>query len=372
MPRRIDSTLREGSQAPGAYLTVSQRRDLLVSLLRIGAEEIEVGHAVAESAYGPSDLAELLALAAETAPGVRRAIWCRARHDDIVAAAALRPDVVSFALPVSDLHLTRRLGKDRDWALAAVGRLVDLAHDAGVGYVSIGLEDATRADPDFLVEVVDAADVAGADRLRIADTVGIASPGEVVRLVGRVKAWFRGEVGVHLHDDFGMASGSAVDALEAGADWTDVSLTGLGERAGIARTEEVAAWLVARRGATYDLLAARAAALCLTEWLGRTVPAHAPVIGSEAFACESGLHLAGLASDPAMYEPCPPELVGAERIWRLGQGSGRAAVAALMPDAARDPTLTPIEAATRVRRAAAMLRRALEPSEWAEVLGSSN
>jgi homocitrate synthase NifV len=367
MPGLVDSTLREGSQAPAAYLTASQRRDLLTFLLCIGVEEIEVGHAVAEAAYGPSDLAELLSLAADAAPRVRRAVWCRARHDDVLAAAALRPDVVSFALPVSDLHLTRRLGKDRDWALAEVGRLVDVARDAGVGYISIGLEDATRADPDFLIEVVDAADVAGADRLRIADTVGVASPVEVVHLVRRVKSWFRGEVGVHLHDDFGMATAGAVAALQAGADWADVSLTGLGERAGIAHTEEVAAWLVARRDAHYDLLAARDAALRVTEWVGRVVPSHAPVIGAEAFACESGLHLAGLAADPAMYEPCPPELVGAERIWRLGHSSGRAAVAALAPGSALDPT----EAAARVRRAAIDRRRALQPNEWAEALRSS-
>jgi len=367
MPWLIDSTLREGSQAPAAYLTNAHARELLALLGRVGVEEIELGHAVAEPAYGPSRLADLLALAAEVAPGARRAIWSRALSEDILAAAALRPDVVSFALPVSDLHLTRRLGKDRSWAIDQVGRLVSLAIDAGVEYVSIGLEDATRADPDFLVEIADAADSAGADRLRIADTVGIASPGEVVRLVSSVRAWFRGEVGVHLHDDFGMATAGAITALEAGAHCADVSVTGLGERAGISRTEEVAAWLVVRRGAGYDLLAAREAALRVSQWVGRAVPAHSPVIGAEAFACESGLHLAGLAADPATYEPCPPEMVGAERVWRLGKGSGRAAVAALIPECTLDVTV----AAARVRRAAAVHRRALDPSEWAAALRAS-
>jgi homocitrate synthase NifV len=364
MPGLVDSTLREGSQAPVGYLTTDQKQDVLAGLLRIGVEEIELGHVVTEAAYQPEPLADLLELAAELGPGVRRALWCRARPDDIETAAALGPDVVSFALPISDLHLTRRLRKSRGWALDQVGRLVAVARAAGVGYVSMGLEDATRADPEFLDLVAAAADAAGADRVRIADTVGIAEPGEILRLVDRVRAGFSGEVGVHLHDDFGMATAGAVAALQAGADWADVSLAGLGERAGIARTEEVVAWLVTQRGAHYDPLEAREAALRLMGWVGRAVPSHAPVIGPEVFACESGLHLAALAADPATYEPFPPELVGAERIWRLGRGSGRAAVAALLPDAGLDPT----EAAAQVRHAAVQRRRALHPDEWADVL----
>lgn len=383
VPGLIDSTLREGSQAPVTYLTAPQRLALLARVLRIGVEEVELGHAVAEPAYDPGPLADLLQLAAQLRPGVRRAVWCRARGDDVEAAAALGPDVVSFALPVSDLHLTARLRKTRAWAVDEVGRLVALARAAGVGYVSVGLEDATRADPDHLDRVVAAADAAGADRVRVADTVGVAEPGELVRLVERVRAGFRGEVGVHVHDDFGMATAGAVAALAAGADWADVSLTGLGERAGISRTEEVAAWLVARRDAGYDLVAARDAALALTAWVGRVVPPHAPVIGAEVFACESGLHLAGLVADPATYEPYPPELVGAERIWRLGRGSGRAAVAALAPhvsDPTTGPTTDPATgrttglaadltaAAATVRRAADLHRRALRPAELAECL----
>lgn len=361
--RLVDTTLREGAQAPVPYLTSAQRLVLLAHLLRVGVEEVELGHVVAEPAYGAAsraELAELLTRAAALRPGLRRALWCRARPDDVEAAADLGPDVVSFALPVSDLHLSVRLRRSRAWAVDQVGRLVGLARSAGVGYVSVGLEDATRADPAYLDEVVAAADAAGADRLRIADTVGVAEPGELVGLLSRVRAGFRGEVGVHVHDDLGMATAGAVASLAAGADWADVSLTGLGERSGIARTEEVAAWSVTRRGADYDLRAVREAAQVLSGWIGRPVPGHAPVIGPDIFACESGLHLAGLVADPATYEPYPPDLVGAQRSWRLGRGSGRTAVAALIPGTA-DPTT----AAAHVRRTAAGRRRALHPEELA-------
>ncbi|MCV2393847.1 hypothetical protein OEB99_05960 [Actinotalea sp. M2MS4P-6] len=354
----VDSTLREGSQAPVRYLSRVERLDLVADLGAIGVEELELGHAVAEVAYDPAPLAELLAAAVDLAPRARRAVWCRARPDDIEAAAALRPDVLSFALPVSDLHLTTRLRVDRAWALEQLACLVPLAHSA-VGYVSVGLEDATRADPAFVDDVVVAAARAGADRVRLADTVGVAEPGEIARLVARVRALFPGEVGVHVHDDFGMATAGAVAALRAGAHWADVSLTGLGERAGISRTEEVAAWLAVRCGGSYDLPAARTAAARLSARVGRPVPGHAPVIGDDIFACESGLHLAGLVADPATYEPYPPDLVGARRSWRLGQGSGRAAVAALAPEIGGDL----VAATALVRRAAEARGRAFDPAQ---------
>lgn len=365
MPGLIDTTLREGAQAPVGYLDPGQQQEVLAGVLRIGVEEVEIGHTVAEGAYDPEPVADLLVLARELDPGVRRALWCRARADDIRAAAALRPDVVSFALPVSDLHLSRRLGRSHDWALAQVGRLVGIARDAGVGYLSVGCEDASRADPGFLAAVLRAARTAGADRVRLADTVGIAEPGEVVALVELARRWFDGDVGVHLHDDFGMATAGAVAALQTGADWADVSLTGLGERAGISRTEEVAGWYVARCGADYDLRAARDLARRLAGWVGRPVPPQAPVVGTDLFTCESGLHLAGLVADPATYEPYPPDLVGATRAWRLGRGAGRAAVAGLIGADGE-----PVAVTARVRRAAVARGRALTVQECAELLAA--
>lgn len=357
--RLIDSTLREGSQAVVPYLSSAQKAAVITGLGQIGVEEIELGHAVTELAYGSEPLKELMAIAADRAPGVRRAVWCRARADDIQAAAALGPEVVSFALPVSDRHLGARLHRDRAWALDEIGRLVGIARDAGVRYVSVGMEDATRADPGFLAEISAAASTAGADRLRIPDTVGICSPDQLAGLVSSVKTHFGAEIGVHVHNDFGMATAGAIAALRAGADWADVSVLGLGERAGISRLEEVTAWLCLQAGGHYDLLAARRLAETLSAWVGRPIAAQAPVIGSDIFTAESGLHVAGLAADPATYEPYPPELVGAKRSLRLGRNSGRAAVAALLPDAGDELTRT----TALLRARAAQHNRALSPEE---------
>lgn len=184
----IDTTLREGAQAPVRYLSTGHKIEVIEALARIGMAEIELGHAVAELSYGPEPLAELMDAAAEADPQMRRAIWCRARPEDIETAAEFGPDVVSFALPVSDRHLASRLGRDRGWALDQVTELTDIARSCGVSYLSIGLEDATRADVGFLRDVAAAADWAGVDRLRIADTVGIGPPELISALVGQVAA----------------------------------------------------------------------------------------------------------------------------------------------------------------------------------------
>lgn len=329
----IDTTLREGAQAPAPYLTPGQVRFLVAALGRAGVGELELGHVVADPALRTGLAADLPALVADTArlaPGVRRTVWCRALPADVDAAATLGADAVAFAVPVSDAHLRVRLGRDRSWALDAVAALTARARAAGVPYVSVGLEDATRADPRFLLRVAAAADRAGADRVRIADTVGVAGPQRLAELVVAVRRRFAGDIAVHVHDDLGLGTAGAVAALEAGASAADVSLLGLGERAGIARTEQVAAWLVLRHGAGYDLRELRDACHELAGWVNRPVPRFAPVVGEGIFECESGIHLDGLLKDPALYEPFPPELVGARRVLRLGRTAGRGAVRGLL------------------------------------------
>lgn len=337
-PRLIDTTLREGAQAPVRYLTTAQKIDLIHTMAAIGIEEIELGHAVTELAYGAEPLSELMDAAADHAPQMRRAIWCRARREDIEFAASLNPEVISFALPVSDRHLVRRLGRDRLWALDQVVELTTIAREAGAHYVSVGLEDATRADFGFLQEVAATAAWAEVDRLRLADTVGVASPALIAGLIDELALSFHADIGVHLHNDFGMATANSIAALQSGAAWADVSLLGMGERAGIARLEEVLGWLSLQTGSSYDLHAACQAANRYAGWIDHPIAHNAAVVGAEIFTCESGLHVAGIAADPGTYEPYPPEAVGATRHLRLGRNSGRSAVAALLPERRNDLT----------------------------------
>ncbi len=317
----VDSTLREGGQTAGVAFTVEQKVALARDLVRVGIEEVEVGIA------SPLDR-ELPALVARCRreAGVKRlGLWCRCRKEDIACALGLGPDVLSLSVPVSDLHIATKLNLGRPAVAELVAKAIATAR-AGVGYLSLGLEDATRAEPDFLREIIRVACANGVNRIRIADTVGVATPGGIGALVRDLRSNFSVEIGVHMHNDFGMGTANAIAALEAGAHWADVTVLGLGERAGNSRLEEVAGYLALQGNRPYATTLfpglARLAAGCS----GRTIEPHHPVIGAGIFACETGLHLAGLAKDPRTYEPYEPGLVGARRQWSYGGKVGRQGV----------------------------------------------
>ena len=330
----LDATLREGAQSPDARLTRRRQLAILRGLATVGVEEAELGCASRDG-----DLRGLVRSARRIAPGLRLSVWCRGLPSDLALGAASGADVVHASLPVSHLHLTRRLGKDENWLLEQIPRAAEAARRAGARGVAIGFEDATRAEPNLLVRACQRAREAGFDRLRLADTVSVASPARLAALVRLACAAFAGPVGVHCHDDFGLATGNAVAALDAGASWADGCLLGGGERAGTARSEALCAWLTVHGGHAYRLEhlpgLCRRAALAL----GRRIPAHAPVVGAGIWRAASGLHVDGLAKAAASYEPFDPDLVGASRSLLLGPQSGRGAVRAacldqgLLPDA---------------------------------------
>ncbi|MFN2369234.1 MAG: LeuA family protein, partial [Desulfurivibrionaceae bacterium] len=230
---------------------------------------------------------------------------------------------LSLSIPVSELHIDKKLGKSRAWIIERVEKSIHSALELGVPLVSLGLEDATRADPEFLRKIIGLARRSGAGRIRLADTVGIAGPNQTAALVRELKGQFDIEIAVHMHNDFGMATANSIAAMDGGADWVDTTILGLGERAGNARLEEVAAYLCLRRRHHYNLSEIPALSRIVAETTGREIQPHQPIIGADIFACETGLHLQGLERDPATYEPFPPERVLAERVLRYGAKAGR-------------------------------------------------
>ncbi|MBW2647394.1 MAG: hypothetical protein JRE23_14720 [Deltaproteobacteria bacterium] len=162
---------------------------------------------------------------------------------------ALSPDVLALSIPVSDIHIEHKLGQDRRWVMTRARESIRQARDKSSCYLSLGLEDASRAEPDFVEEISSLAVEEGADRIRFADTVGIMDPVSMFRIVTKLRKQFSIDIGVHTHNDFGMATANAVVALKAGADFADVTVSGLGERAGNAALEEVVAFLVKRSNA---------------------------------------------------------------------------------------------------------------------------
>lgn len=315
----IDSTLREGSQMVGVNFTLADKLALLGGLEEIGVEELEIGVATRYD----HDLPELLRYCRGNNFQARTALWCRCLPEDIACAAALKPAVLSLSIPGSDLHIRKKLNKSRQWVLEAVSCGVHQARGAGLGYISLGIEDATRSDATFLEKIVATALAAGASRVRLADTVGVATPATLADQVAKLKEKFAIEIGVHCHNDFGMATANSLAALEAGADYADVTILGIGERAGNARLEEVSGFLALRDGRPYNTAALRPPAELLATLLGWQINPARPVIGARIFHCESGLHLQGLRKDASTYEPYAPEMVGRERQLLLGAKIGR-------------------------------------------------
>ncbi|MBI5556633.1 MAG: pyruvate carboxyltransferase [Deltaproteobacteria bacterium] len=318
----IDSTLREGEQTPGVFFPLAVKIRIARLLAKIGIEEIELGIAT------PYDLELplLMRILRRKIPGSRLALWCRCVPRDIDYAARLAPDVLSLSIPASDLHICEKLGRSRNWVTDTVASCVQRSLALGIGAVSVGLEDATRADVDFLENLTKAAAQAGAFRVRLADTVGIASPAAISTLVRRIAKGCSLDIAVHTHNDFGMATANGIAALEAGADWADATVLGIGERAGNSRLEEMAGYLALREGRSYTTENLRTLCLLVAHATGRQIPGSHPLVGEEIFTCETGLHLQGLTRNPATYEPYDPERVGGQRRLLLGRKAGKRAI----------------------------------------------
>jgi homocitrate synthase NifV len=366
----IDATLREGQQAYGVYFSEEDRRRIALGLFELGVEELELGY------VGEESLPEFLEWAKPRAGATALSLWRRCRVEDLEQAARLGADRVNIGVPASDAHREKRLGLDRQGLLDHLRNTLDAALALGLEWISVGLEDVSRADPMFSLELARVAVSHGAKRIRLSDSVGLLNPAGVTSLVTLFRSVVPAQFAVHCHNDFGMATANALAALDAGADYADVSLLGLGERAGIARLEEVAAWLTFQSGRGYRTEGLRALCEFTARAAGQTLPGAAPVVGENVFAAESGLHVHALLKDPALFEPFAAEAVGGERRLSLGAKSGRAAVAGLL---AKDVPGAEVALAAgalerlveEIRRRAAEVGRPLDLAECRGLLDGS-
>ncbi|UZP68752.1 pyruvate carboxyltransferase [Desulfovibrio mangrovi] len=362
----IDTTLREGAQLFGAYFRMETREDILSGLLRLGVDEVEVGW------VGQEGLEELVRRIRHGAGETKLSVWSPCRSADIRTAATLGVDRVNIGIPVSDAHMGKRLGLNRKGLLEKLGRMVLSAGLAGINYVSVGLEDVSRADRSFALDAALLAQTMGASRIRLADSLGVLSPRDMCELVAAFRMHLDIPVAVHCHNDFGMATANAVSALQSGATFADVSVLGIGERSGIAATEELAAYMAVRGGdVKYRVEYLRDLCALVAGAAGVDIPRNKAVAGADIFACESGLHAHALSKSPELFEPYDPALIGADRKTAVGGKSGRAAVSSAL---GKGKTAYPAEQldnlVASVRRMSWELGRPLTPNEFTDLADS--
>jgi homocitrate synthase NifV len=243
---------------------------------------------------------------------------------DIQASLDAGVGAVDISLSVSDIHIAHKLRKSREWVVEQLKIALGFAKERGL-YVSVGGEDSSRADLDFLAELMTLAKGMGADRFRYCDTLGILDPFAMYENIRSLRQRVPGlDIEVHTHNDLGMATANAIAGLRAGAAFVNTTVNGLGERAGNAALEEVVMALKHACGVDPGVDTHRFVEL--SRFVGqascRPVPEWKAVVGEKVFSHESGLHADGVLKNPGNYEGFDPAEVGLSRHLVLGKHSG--------------------------------------------------
>ena len=301
----------------------------------MGIHVIEAGFPVSSDAEFEA-VRDIAASARTTVAGLARIV-----ETDVEAALDADVDMVHVFASTSDVQIADSMHSTREEVKQRSVESVRRVTEAGVQCMFSPM-DATRTDPTYLAEVVEAVSDAGVDWINIPDTVGVCTPSRMTELVQFVRRHTDARLDVHCHDDFGLAAANTIAGFEAGVDQAQVAVNGIGERAGNAAAEEVVMTIECIHDADTGIDTSRFVELStLVEERSRVdVPENKPVVGDNAFSHESGIHAAGVIENADTFEPgvMTPEMVGAEREFVLGKHTGTHSVRKHLEEVGFDPT----------------------------------
>ena len=314
----FDTTLRDGEQTPGVALTVDEKIQIAQKLNNLGVDKIEVGF----PASSPGEIKaakEINSLELDsTLVGLSRSL-----NKDIDAVLDSDLTYIHTFIGTSPLHRDYKLKKSKEEIIESAVSSVEYAKDHGLT-VEFSAEDSTRTEREFLLEIFREVESAGADFLDVPDTVGVLTPVHTRELISDIKNNFKTPVSVHFHNDFGLATANTLTAMECGADQAHVTVNGLGERTGNCSLEELVVTLKVAYGIDLGLDTTRLYSLSnlVGRLTGVKMPVNKPIVGDNAFAHESGIHVHGILNNAFTYEPMSPEMVGHSRKIVLGKHTG--------------------------------------------------
>jgi len=317
--RIFDTTLRDGEQTPGVSLTPDEKMEIALQLDKLGVDVIEAG-------FPSASEGEFQAVKRIAEAGLKAEVCAlaRATKSDVDAAMACEVDSIHTFISTSDVQIKYVLNATREKVLKETEEIIQYikAH----GFVcEFSPMDATRTDLDFLKKVCLVAQENKADRINIPDTVGVASPYSMKKLISELKKVVKVPISVHCHNDFGMAVANSLAGVEGGATQVHVTVNGLGERAGNAALEEVvmALHIIYKKKTGINTKLLYETSRLVSRLTGIPLQPNKAIVGENAFAHESGIHTKGVVARPETFEPLTPEMVGQKRKIVAGKHAGR-------------------------------------------------
>jgi methanogen homocitrate synthase len=315
-----DSTLREGEQTPGVIFSIEDKLRIAKKLDEVGIQQIEAGFPVASEKQRKC-IESLVDLNLDA----QLSAFARAKKEDIDAVADVGADGIVVSLSISSYHRKYKFhGMSKETYLEQLADMVSYAESYGL-FIIYSAEDTTReSDLNFLKKAYKTAEEAGADRARVVDTLGCASPNGMAFLVKEIGNVIDIPIEVHCHNDLGLALANSLASVEAGASTVSTTVNGIGERAGITVTEEIIPALHILFGTSpFEMSQLTALSKLVEEISGVKMPPHKPLTGENVTAHSSGIHQHGVLVKPTTYEFYPPRLMGQKRKVYIDELSGR-------------------------------------------------
>lgn len=363
-----DTTLRDGEQSPGVAFSRQTKIAIHDALVKAGVKWIEIGI----PAMGGEELKTLEEII-ERKSAATLVGWNRGVKEDVEQSINLGFKAIHIGLPTSNIHLNDSIKKDRKWLLEKSADLIKFAKDKGV-FVSISAEDVGRSELSFVQEYAAHVEQAGADRLRLSDTIGILTPEKYAHIIREIKKSSAIDLQCHAHNDFGFATANTIAGLMAGARYFHVTVNAIGERAGMPDISQVVMALKNLYGIDLGIHTDQLKPLSdlVQTSSNMKCPPWQPIIGDNVFAHESGIHANGTLKNSNTFEPFTPEEVNGTRKIVIGKHSGRASIDYILQQYKIQATEDELGLCLRdVRSQSMKLGRALAGGELLEIYHST-